>query len=219
MAKLPDVADHRQLMALGYPKREAKRVAKKHNRRAAVDQLPGTIARPGKGGQTKKASPPSPSRIPNGPASSRPSPSGRTAGNPPATKLARQALAAGADPDEVAVMCAKGADPDLRALWLASIAPDDDARTLADDDVSERAAIMAEPGADPALRRMFLAQVAGTEPETASTAPVALDGDYAVDPERLALHKQAEQLAADEKLSYADAAVRILDRQSGAIFS
>lgn len=167
------------------------------------------------------ASPPSPSRVPSNPTSSRPTKSGRTAGNPPkgkkgkklAKRLRRQ-IAGGAElaAADIPVLMAD-ADPALQRMYLG-LEPLEDKPVMLSSDLSGQAKIMAN--ADSELRSIWLEQLTAGQP---AGAPVALDGDYAIDPERLALHKQATQLAADEGLEYGAAAVRILDRQAGGVFS
>ena len=165
MAKLPDVADHRQLQALGFPKRAAKKIARRHNRRAA--------------------SPPSPSRTPGNPTSSRP----RRA--PVVDKAVRKmalALAGGEPiaPGDIPVMMA-GADPELRQLYLDQSAPADLPVMTLD---GERAVLMAQPDTDPELRRLFLDQQLATPEPAPSTAPLGMDDD------RFQMHREAKLEAA-----------------------
>jgi hypothetical protein len=180
------------------------------------------------------ASPPSPSRVPSNPTSSRPTKSGRTAGNGPKGKLTRlnkkarkfqkrqakvtMALAAGEpiSPADIPLMMAT-ADPELRALWLGQ-APRSDVPGAEN---AERATIMLD--ADDELRTMWLEQATAAQP---AGAPVAINADYAIDAERLALHQQAKTLAqtrcdANPRLdpgeTYALAAIEIADRGSSVI--
>jgi hypothetical protein len=180
----------------------------------------------------KAAWPPSPSRTPDGPASSRPTPSGRTAGNPPKgskkiSKAARKALkrakrvarslAAGEplSPADVPLLMAQ-AQPELRDLYLASITRPD-VRTLDAD--PEEAAIMLDAPAE--LRALWLAQSVAPEPEPDRSGPLGMDRS------RLELHERAKQLAqtrcdANPRLdpadAYSSAAVELADRDSGAIW-
>ena len=128
-----------------------------------IDQAPGVIARPQKGGNRKKASPPSPSRIPNGAGSSRPTPAGATYGN-------------GKRLSEAAIMAS--ADSELKAVWLAQQAAGE--RMLADAHEpqpsrrgskrarkvllaagvpEEECAVMLSSDASPDLQRLRLAQL------------------------------------------------------------
>jgi hypothetical protein len=152
------------------------------------------------------ATPASPSHIPNGPASSRPTKSGRTAGNGPraktkmqtASKLRKRArrqlkqirrhlLARGADPAEVKVMCQPGTDPELTKLWLGQMAPVPSRTASVHPD---EAAIML--GAAPELRAIWLAQSAAP-----GAAPALARRPLGMDAERYQLHQDAKQLAAD----------------------
>jgi hypothetical protein len=171
-----------------------------------------------------QARPASPSRVPSNPTSSRPTKSGRTAGNPPkASKLRRKArrqlkairkqlLARGVDPAECKIMLAAGADRELQRLWLAQMAPAQSRAAGVDPD---EATIML--GADPELRTLWLAQMADREPAPTTTAPLGMDDD------RYRLHQEAKQLAADkmkadprldEAVAYSSAVVMLADRQN-----
>jgi hypothetical protein len=82
---------------------------------------------------------------------------------------------------------------------------------------------MLDASADPELVRVWLGGILDqVTPDAGAARPPADDGTSApngMDQERFQLHLEARQLAADEKLDYADAAVKILDRRTGAIFS
>jgi hypothetical protein len=173
------------------------------------------------------AVPASPSHIPNGPASSRPTKAGRTAGIPKgnaktvsqARKAARKQLklirrhllARGTDRDEVKIMLSGDADQELVSLWISGLAPADSPAVTLD---AAEATIMLD--AQPELRALWLAQSARPEPEPA-TGPLGMDD------ERYQLHTQAKQLAQtrcdanprlDAAETYALAAIELEDRKT-----
>ena len=69
-------------------------------------------------------------------------------------------------------------DPELRALWVQSIAPGGSRTVTLDADDRERARTMMQPGVDPELRELFLAQEMDQRPEpSGGTAPLGMDDD------------------------------------------
>ena len=196
MAKLPNVADHRQLQALGYPRREARRIAKKHNRtqaRVATSQSKSAgvvqpLRRLAAGGEPalmlSRDTPPELRRLWEGQVArgertlaDAPAPASRRM----AKKARRKLAAAGVDPDEARIMLAADADPEMQTMWLA---------------------------------RMVTGRALAT-PQ--SSAPLGMDDD------RLRLHEGAKELAAqklarDPRLdpgeAYALSAIEIADKDS-----
>ena len=189
MAKLPKVADHRQLQALGINRQHAKALAVTHNalivqgaspRKARKVAVKRTIRAMGPG--------PSPAHVPGNPTSSDPRPAAVRQGNP-------QKLDRGIDPDKL--MLGADVDPGLRQLWLSQQAPETSPAPTLDTETRERAMMMGGDDVDPELRRMFVQQLAGPAvavPKKARSkaAPLGMDDD------RFQLHTQAKALAADK---------------------
>ena len=233
----------KKFQALGVPRGEAKNWKKQAN--AMIDQAPGVIAKPMKGGNRKKASPPSPSRIPNGAGSSRPTPNGATYGNgQPGKRLSEAGIMA-------------GADSDLKAIWLAQQASGERPIMLADSPESpqpsrrvakkaakklaaagvdpQAAAVMLSSDTDPELLQLWMSGlIAQRRAEIAEqgqrqddqwrmksrppAAPLGMDDD------RFALHVEAKELAAtkmgrdpriDEGQAYILALNEVNDRKFG----
>ena len=190
MINLPQTADHRQLRALGYPKRAAKRVARKHNQRRAV----------------------SPSHVASNPTSSRPR-------RPADVKAMRKmALAVGETSERIKLMA--GADAELQALWLQQIGVDAQyARASDADEVRDRTAIMLNDDADPDLRQLFVQQLANREPASATPLAMDPDRyQLHTEAKQLAQTRCDASPRLDGGEAYALAAIEIEDRRSGAIW-
>ena len=189
----------------------------------------------------KPASPPSPSRTPNGPASSRPTPSGRTAGNPPASaKASKKAKKLAKRQAKQATMSLSSLDDEKFAqLLLDANAGASAATQLAEDRFANAYAKALSEGRvapsqedtlrelhkmNPELALKTLASFVPIVPVTPSGSgegPVT-EAPMGMDLDRYQLHTEAKALAAemvrkdpsvDEGEAYALAAIQIEERK------